>query len=179
MLDGHLTRIPESIGSQQGKACNPQSDWCRCNPSSQVHDQYNATAPRQSQRADQLYGDAPEENVNCLLKTTLPQRAVLVPVDAVASDGHKVSAAGHAVHQSSQVPVVDIRPIELNHIPDLLHEGFASRFNAQDIQDVDDVVAGRPLVVDIRLTHHLRNTHPDYHSTALRLQQCVGISQTP
>ena len=69
----------------------------------------------------------PEEDVDSLLEGGLRERPILVAVDAVAGDGHEVAAAGHAVDQSRQVAVVDVRAVELDHAADLPHQRIARR----------------------------------------------------
>ena len=98
----------------------------------------------------------PEQDVYCLFKTALPKGAVLVTVDAVTGDGHKVAAAGHAVDESREVPVVHVGSVELDDISDFLHEGLTRRFDAEHVKNVDQVIAGRPFVVNVGLAHDLR-----------------------
>ena len=97
----------------------------------------------------------PVQDVHCLLKGALLQGAVLGPVDAVASDGHEVPAPSHGVTQDSQVAVVYIGPIKLNHTTQLLQQRIPGSFNAENIDGLNDVIAGCPGVVYTRHTHHL------------------------
>ena len=105
---------------------------------------------------EQRRGGPPEQDVDGLLKAALTQGPILVAVDAVAGDGHEVAAAGHAVNQGGQVAVVDVAAVKLDDVADLLHQGLARGLDAQHVQDVDQVVAGRPREVHVRLAHHLQ-----------------------
>lgn len=101
-------------------------------------------------------GILPEKDVHCLLKAALPKRTILIAIDAVPGDGHEVAAAGHAVDERRQVPIVYVGSIELDDVSNLLHERLAGRFDAEHVQDVDQMIAGRPSVIDVGLAHYLR-----------------------
>ena len=97
----------------------------------------------------------PVQNVHRLLKGALLQGAILGPVDTVASDGHEVAAPSHGVTQDSQVAVVHIGPIKLNHTTQLFQQRVPGSFNAKNIDGLNDVIAGGPGVVYTRHAHHL------------------------
>lgn len=101
--------------------------------------------------------DVPVQYVHGLLEGALLQGPILGPVDTVASDGHEVAAPSHGVTQDSQVAVVHIGAIELNHTTQLFQQRIPSSFNAEHINGLDDVVAGGPGVVYPRHTHHLHH----------------------
>ena len=71
-------------------------------------------------------------------------------------DGHEVTTPCHGVTQDSQVTVVHIGPVKLNHSTQLLQERIPGCLNAQHINRLDDVVAGGPGVVDARHAHDLQ-----------------------
>ncbi len=74
----------------------------------------------------------------------------------MASDSHEVPTPCHTVAQNSEMPVVHIGPIKLNHTTQLFQQCVPSSFNAQDINGLNDVVAGGPGVVNSRHAHHLQ-----------------------
>ena len=110
----------------------------------------------------------PVQDVHCLLKRALLQRAVLGPVDTVASDGHEVPAPCHGVTQDSQVSVVDIGTVKLNHTPQLFQQRIPGSFNAQDIDGLNDVIASCPSVVYPRHAHDLQRRHTFLERTQMR-----------
>ena len=103
---------------------------------------------------------SPEEDVRSLLERGLLEGPTLIPVDAMPGDGHEVASGGHAVAEDGQVAVVDVRAIELNHTPHLLHQGPSSCLNAQGLDDVWQVVAHSTGVVHSREAHHLQTKSP-------------------
>ena len=97
----------------------------------------------------------PVQYVHSLLEGALLQGAVLGPVDTVASDGHEVPAPCHGVTQDSQMAVVHIGAIELNHTTQLFQQRIPGSFNTEHVDGLDDVIAGGPGVVYPRHAHHL------------------------
>lgn len=102
--------------------------------------------------------DVPVQDIHCLLKGALLQGSVLCAVDAVASDGHEMAAPCHGVTQDSQVAVVHVRAIKLNHTTQLFQQGIPGSFNAQHIDGLDDVIASGSGVVYARHAHHLHHS---------------------
>jgi hypothetical protein len=80
------------------------------------------------------------EDVHCLLEGAPHERAGVVAVDAVARDGHHVTAVGHDLRQDSQVAVVHVRPVELDHVAELAQERVARRLDAQHLDHLAQVV---------------------------------------
>ena len=106
---------------------------------------------------------SPVQDVNSLFKGALLQRAILCPVDAMPCDGHEVTASGHGVTKDGQMSVVDIGTIKLNHTSQLLEEGIPGCLYAQNINGLNDVVAGCPGVVD---AWHAHNLHQSSNTSA-------------
>ena len=53
------------------------------------------------------------------------------------------------------IPVVDIAAIKLNHSTQLPQQSISHRLNAQVLDDLHQVIAGRPGVVHTRVRQHL------------------------
>ena len=89
-------------------------------------------------------------------------------VDAVARDGEQVAAEGHHVAQDGEVAVVDVRAVELDHGAQLAEQRLANRLDAEDADDLDDVVRRAARVVDLRSAH----------MTAIRLTPSVSSTHS-
>lgn len=68
-----------------------------------------------------------------LLKGTLHERPCVLTVDAVTSDCHQVTAAGHGVAKQSQVAVVDVGTIKGDDVVQLPLQSFTDRFDTQNL----------------------------------------------
>jgi len=61
-----------------------------------------------------------KEDLGGLLEGAAHQGTGLDPIDAVARDGHQMSAIGHDVRENGEMTIVDVGAIEGDHFPKLL-----------------------------------------------------------
>jgi len=109
------------------------------------------------------------EDVDRLLEGAAGERALLPPVDAVSRDGHQCACVRHRVAQNCQVPVVDVRPVELDHGTQLTQQGGAHGLDAQPLEDLHDVIGGSAPVVNLWAV-----VHDAHERRALRVQHPLG-----
>lgn len=105
------------------------------------------------------------QHVNGLLERASHERSGVLSVDSMTRDGHQVSLGCHHVAQQSQVPVVDVQAVELQHRVHFLLHGLSNGFNSQHAEYFADVVAERSHRVDIALAQNF------HHRRSVRFQQ--------
>mmetsp|Transcript_19552 Transcript_19552/g.31823 ORF Transcript_19552/g.31823 Transcript_19552/m.31823 type:complete len:341 (+) Transcript_19552:1226-2248(+) len=77
----------------------------------------------------------------------------------MSSDGHHVPSIGHDVAHRSEVSVVHIGTVEGDDHPHVEEQGLAGGFDAQDVEDLHDVIALQTVEVHLGKEHHFFHVH--------------------
>jgi hypothetical protein len=109
-------------------------------------------------------GSRVHQDIHRFLKGAPHEGTHVLPVDAVAGDGHQVALGRHDVAEQRQVTVVDIGAVEGDDVVHLPLHRLAHCLNAQYLEDLTDVVGESANGVYLLVAQHL------HHAGAIRLQ---------
>jgi hypothetical protein len=145
-----------------------------------VQQQIETTGAHPRQLAhDDVLGDAPHgidfcvgggvhQHVHRFLEGASHQSAGVLSVDAVTRDGHQVTFGGHDVAQQSEMPVVHVQTVELQHGVHFFLDGFTNGFDSQHRENLADVVGEGPDGIDVSFGENL------HHAGAVSFEQPLG-----
>jgi len=94
-------------------------------------------------------GSGVHQDVHSFFEGTPHEGATVLSVDTVPSNGHQVTFSGHNVTKQGQMPIVDIKTIEIEHKKDLFFHAFPHSFDTKHLENLTDIVADSPCWVNI------------------------------
>mmetsp|Transcript_6767 Transcript_6767/g.19786 ORF Transcript_6767/g.19786 Transcript_6767/m.19786 type:complete len:269 (-) Transcript_6767:4030-4836(-) len=97
-----------------------------------------------------------QQNIHSLLETATHEGSRVLPVDSMPRDSHEVTPVGHHIAKNGQVAVVHIRPVKLDHAPQLVLQRVPACLDTKDLHDFWDVVTCRSRVVHTWVVHYLK-----------------------
>lgn len=97
------------------------------------------------------------QHIDGFLERASHESAGVLSVDSVTCDGHQVTLRRHDVAQQSQVTIVDVQAVELQHRIHLLLDGLSNRLNSQHAEDFANVVTECSHRIDVALTENFHH----------------------
>lgn len=90
-----------------------------------------------------------EEDISCFFETGLTEYGdVPHSIDAVSVDSSQDTSRAHPVCENWEMPMVDVDGVGLENLLELVDEGWSCGLDAQDVEDLCDIVGVWPVGVD-------------------------------
>mmetsp|Transcript_45464 Transcript_45464/g.75491 ORF Transcript_45464/g.75491 Transcript_45464/m.75491 type:complete len:236 (-) Transcript_45464:460-1167(-) len=110
-----------------------------------------------------------QQNLHRLLKRRPHNRSSLASIDTMACNRHQVPLTRHGIHQNRQMSKIDIRAIKRDHIAHLIQQRLSRSFNAQNLENMHDMIRRRTSIIHLLHRHHIQQRR------SLRIQHPLFI----
>mgnify|MGYP007092089247 CR=1 FL=1 len=105
------------------------------------------------------------QHINSLFERASHEGTGVLSIDSMTSDSHQVTFCRHHIAKQSQMPIVYVETIELQHSVHFFLYRLSDGFNTQHTEDFANIVTECTHRVNITLTQHL------HHRCSVRFKQ--------
>jgi hypothetical protein len=95
-------------------------------------------------------GSSLEKDLNSFFERTSHESTCIGTIDTMTGDSHQVATRSHDINQERKMSMIDIRTVKCQHLCQFFHQRGAGSLNAEDLEDLDEVIGIGALCINTR-----------------------------